>query len=115
MKAAVVHEFGKPLTIEELDIPDIRPDQILVKMTACGVCHTDLHAASGDWPKKPTVPFIPGHEGVGVVTKVGSNVTWVKEEMKLACRGFTPPAAIANIVWADGKPCAPNSRKPAIP
>ncbi|MPQ73467.1 alcohol dehydrogenase AdhP [Acetobacter senegalensis] len=79
MKAAVVHEFGKPLTIEELDIPDIRPDQILVKMTACGVCHTDLHAASGDWPKKPTVPFIPGHEGVGVVTKVGSNVTWVKE------------------------------------
>ncbi|KXV58062.1 alcohol dehydrogenase [Acetobacter senegalensis] len=79
MKAAVVHEFGKPLTIEELDIPDIRPDQILVKMTACGVCHTDLHATSGDWPKKPTVPFIPGHEGVGVVTKVGSNVTWVKE------------------------------------
>lgn len=79
MKAAVVHEFGKALTIEELDIPDIRPDQILVKMTACGVCHTDLHAAAGDWPKKPSLPFIPGHEGVGVVAKVGSNVTWVKE------------------------------------
>lgn len=79
MKAAVVHEFGKALTIEELDIPDIRPDQILVKMTACGVCHTDLHAAAGDWPKKPNLPFIPGHEGVGIVAKVGSNVTWVKE------------------------------------
>ncbi|MCG0994908.1 alcohol dehydrogenase AdhP [Acetobacter indonesiensis] len=79
MKAAVVHEFGKALTIEELDIPDIRPDQILVKMTACGVCHTDLHAAAGDWPKKPSLPFIPGHEGVGIVAKVGSNVTWVKE------------------------------------
>ncbi|MCP1230137.1 alcohol dehydrogenase AdhP [Acetobacter indonesiensis] len=79
MKAAVVHEFGKALTIEELDIPDIRPDQILVKMTACGVCHTDLHAEAGDWPKKPSLPFIPGHEGVGIVAKVGSNVTWVKE------------------------------------
>lgn len=79
MKAAVVHEFGKALTIEELDIPDIRPDQILVKMTACGVCHTDLHAAAGDWPKKPSLPFIPGHEGVGIVAKVGNNVTWVKE------------------------------------
>lgn len=79
MKAAVVREFGKPLTIEELDIPDIRPDQILVKMIACGVCHTDLHAATGDWPKKPNLPFVPGHEGVGTVVKAGKAVTWVKE------------------------------------
>ncbi|ANA12623.1 MULTISPECIES: alcohol dehydrogenase AdhP [Acetobacter] len=79
MKAAVVHEFGKPLTIEELDIPTIKPTQILVKMIACGVCHTDLHAASGDWPKKPHLPFIPGHEGVGTVVQVGSEVDWVKE------------------------------------
>lgn len=79
MKAAVVHEFGKPLTLEELDIPSINSNQILVKMIACGVCHTDLHAASGDWPKKPTLPFIPGHEGVGTVVAVGSNVDWVKE------------------------------------
>ncbi|NSL92501.1 alcohol dehydrogenase AdhP [Acetobacter syzygii] len=79
MKAAVVHEFGKPLTLEELDIPSINTNQILVKMIACGVCHTDLHAASGDWPKKPTLPFIPGHEGVGTVVAVGSNVDWIKE------------------------------------
>ncbi|KFL90507.1 Alcohol dehydrogenase [Acetobacter malorum] len=78
MKAAVVREFGKPLSIEELDIPDIRPNEILVKMIACGVCHTDLHAAEGDWPKKPTLPFIPGHEGVGTVVKAGSAVTHVK-------------------------------------
>lgn len=78
MKAAVVREFGKPLSIEELDIPDIRPNEILVKMIACGVCHTDLHAADGDWPKKPTLPFIPGHEGVGTVVKTGSAVTHVK-------------------------------------
>ncbi|MGO2958115.1 MAG: alcohol dehydrogenase AdhP [Acetobacter sp.] len=79
MKAAVVREFGKPLSIEELAIPDINANQILVKMIACGVCHTDLHAAHGDWPTKPTLPFIPGHEGVGTVVKVGANVSWVKE------------------------------------
>lgn len=79
MKAAVVREFGKPLTLEELDIPEIRPDQILVKMIACGVCHTDLHAAAGDWPKKPSLPFIPGHEGVGTIVKAGSAVSHVRE------------------------------------
>jgi alcohol dehydrogenase, propanol-preferring len=79
MKAAVVHEFGKPLTIEELDVPALRNDKILVQMDACGVCHTDLHAARGDWPVKPKPPFIPGHEGVGHVVAVGSAVKWVKE------------------------------------
>lgn len=79
MKAAVVREFGKPLTLEELDIPEIRPEQILVKMIACGVCHTDLHAAAGDWPKKPSLPFIPGHEGVGTIVKAGSAVSHVRE------------------------------------
>lgn len=83
MKAAVVREFGKPLSIEELAIPDINANQILVKMIACGVCHTDLHAAHGDWPTKPTLPFIPGHEGVGTVVKVGANVSWVKEGDKV--------------------------------
>lgn len=74
MKAAVVREFGKPLVIEELDIPEPGPDQILVKYEATGVCHTDLHAASGDWPVKPNPPFIPGHEGVGYVARIGSKV-----------------------------------------
>ena len=79
MKAAVVHEFGKPLTIEEVPIPEVGAGQILVKMAATGVCHTDLHAVDGDWPFKPTLPFIPGHEGVGHVVAVGEGVTWVKE------------------------------------
>ena len=79
MKAAVVHEFQKPLVIEEVDIPDVPPGQVLVKVVACGVCHTDLHAAEGDWPVKPVLPFIPGHEGVGYVAKVGAGVTMVKE------------------------------------
>ncbi|RZI40493.1 alcohol dehydrogenase AdhP [Herbaspirillum sp. HC18] len=79
MKAAVVHEFGKPLVIEEVNVPDVPAGQILVNIAACGVCHTDLHAAEGDWPVKPSLPFIPGHEGVGHVAAVGAGVTWVKE------------------------------------
>ncbi|KDC55019.1 alcohol dehydrogenase [Pseudoalteromonas sp. S3431] len=78
MKAAVVEQFGKPLVLRDLDIPSPNAGQILVKTEACGVCHTDLHAANGDWPLKPTPPFTPGHEGIGLVTKVGEDVTSVK-------------------------------------
>jgi propanol-preferring alcohol dehydrogenase len=79
MKAAVVREFGKPLIIEEAIVPTPGAGQILVKIAATGVCHTDLHAAEGDWPVKPKPPFIPGHEGVGHVVAVGSGVKHVKE------------------------------------
>ena len=79
MQAAVVEQFGQPLVLRELDIPSPGPGQILVKTEACGVCHTDLHAAHGDWPVKPTLPFIPGHEAIGLVAAVGSGVTIVKE------------------------------------
>jgi alcohol dehydrogenase, propanol-preferring len=79
MNAAVVEEFGKPLVLREREIPSPAAGQILIKTEACGVCHTDLHAAHGDWPVKPTLPFIPGHEAIGLVTAVGSGVTIVKE------------------------------------
>lgn len=79
MKAAVVREFGKPLTIDEVPIPEVGPGQIQVAIQASGVCHTDLHAAEGDWPVKPNPPFIPGHEGVGYVSAVGAGVTHIKE------------------------------------
>lgn len=79
MKAAVVREFGKPLVIEEVPVPTPGAGQILVKIAATGVCHTDLHAAEGDWPVKPKPPFIPGHEGVGHVVAVGSGVKHIKE------------------------------------
>lgn len=79
MKAAVVRAFGKPLTIEEVPVPQPGPGQIQVRVMASGVCHTDLHAAEGDWPVKPNPPFIPGHEGVGFVSAVGSGVKRVKE------------------------------------
>tara|TARA_R100001509_G_scaffold163039_1_gene136375 strand:- start:1102 stop:2112 length:1011 start_codon:yes stop_codon:yes gene_type:complete len=79
MKAAVVHEFGKPLSIEEVAVPKVEPGKIVVKVEASGVCHTDLHAVEGDWPVKPRPPFIPGHEGVGFVAEIGAGVTTVKE------------------------------------
>ncbi len=79
MHAAVVTAFGKPLELQEWDIPTPAHGQILVKTEACGVCHTDLHAARGDWPLKPTPPFIPGHEGIGIVVALGAGVTAVKE------------------------------------
>lgn len=79
MKAAVVRAFGKPLTIEELPVPSPGPGEVLVKIMATGVCHTDLHAADGDWPVKPTPPFVPGHEGAGIVAALGAGVTNLKE------------------------------------
>ena len=79
MKAAVVREFGKPLVIEDAPIPEPGAGQIQVNIQACGVCHTDLHAAEGDWPVKPSPPFIPGHEGVGFVSALGKGVKSVKE------------------------------------
>jgi propanol-preferring alcohol dehydrogenase len=79
MQAAVVEAFGKPLVLREFKRPTAGPGQIVVKTEACGVCHTDLHAAAGDWPLKPRLPFIPGHEAIGRVTEVGAGVTLVKE------------------------------------
>lgn len=79
MKAAVVHAFGEPLRIEERPIPDVPDGGVLVKVVASGVCHTDLHAADGDWPVKPALPFVPGHEGVGIVAALGRGVRHLKE------------------------------------
>ncbi len=83
MKAAVVRAFDRPLEIEEVPVPEPVPDQVLVRVMASGVCHTDLHAARGDWPVKPKLPFIPGHEGVGFVAALGAGVTGIKEGDKV--------------------------------
>ncbi|WP_019535443.1 alcohol dehydrogenase AdhP [Paenibacillus ginsengihumi] len=78
MKAAVVNQFHQKLEIKEVPVPNVGPGEVLVRITACGVCHTDLHAAHGDWPVKPKLPLIPGHEGVGYVEKLGPGVTSLK-------------------------------------
>lgn len=79
MKAAVVRAFGQPLQIEEMPVRRPGKNEILVKVIASGVCHTDLHAADGDWPVKPKLPLIPGHEAIGYVVALGPEVTGVKE------------------------------------
>jgi len=75
MQAAVVTEFGTDLRIKEVERPTPGPGEALVRLITSGVCHTDLHAAEGDWPVKPAPPFIPGHEGVGEVVELGEGVT----------------------------------------
>jgi alcohol dehydrogenase, propanol-preferring len=77
MKAAVLHEFKKPLTIEEVDRPKLRDDEVLIAVEACGVCHSDLHVADGDWTQLAGIvkkPVILGHEIAGRVIEKGSAV-----------------------------------------
>lgn len=86
MRSAVVHSFKEPLQIEEVPIPQPKRGQVLIKIAASGVCHTDLHAAHGDWPVKPKPPFTPGHEGAGTVVALGEGVA----DLKLGDRVGTP-------------------------
>ena len=86
MKAAVVRNFGKPLTIEDVPVPQPGLGEVLVKVKACGVCHTDLHAACGDWPVKPVPPFIPGHEAAGVVAALGAGRCRSEDRRYRRCR-----------------------------
>jgi propanol-preferring alcohol dehydrogenase len=75
--AAVVQAFREPLAIEEVPARALEAGQIRVKVEACGLCHTDIHAAHGDWPVKPEPPFVPGHEGVGIVAELGPGASEV--------------------------------------
>jgi propanol-preferring alcohol dehydrogenase len=74
MKAAVVTGFKERLQIRDVEAGRPGPGQVLVKIEASGLCHTDIHAAHGDWPVKPKLPLIPGHEGVGRIVEVGDGV-----------------------------------------
>jgi propanol-preferring alcohol dehydrogenase len=78
MRAAVVPSLGAPLEIRDVPVPSPGAGQILVRIEASGLCHTDIHAARGDWPVKPKIPLIPGHEGVGTVVEVAPGDSPVK-------------------------------------
>ena len=78
MKAAVVREFKAPLAIEDMPVPRPASDEVLIRVEACGVCHSDLHLAEGDWLQLKRLvkqPLIPGHEVVGRVIERGEAVT----------------------------------------
>lgn len=131
-KAAVCTDFTKPLQIQDLPIPEPGPGQVLIEMEASGICHTDLHSTRGDWPVKSPLPFIAGHEGVGVVVsttsgtirKVGERVTipWLGyacgtctycvDGWETLCpnqiqNGFARNGAFAKYAVVDGNWCAP--------
>lgn len=94
MKAAVIREPGEPLVIEERPVPVPGPGEVLVKVEACGLCRTDIHAARGDWPMKPSLPLVPGHEAVGKVVGLGRGV----HDVRLGER-----VAVAWLGWACGR------------
>ena len=76
IKAAVLEEFGRPLDVQELDLDEPKSGEVLVRLTACGVCHTDLYTASGADPSG-YAPTVLGHEGAGIVERLGPDVTSV--------------------------------------
>ena len=80
MKAAVCEVFGRPLVLSEVPAPSPGPAELLIRVSACGVCHSDLHLIDGEWRQWGTrPPFIPGHEVTGVVEEAGPEA-----------RGFAP-------------------------
>ncbi|NAS25991.1 alcohol dehydrogenase catalytic domain-containing protein [Herbidospora sp. NEAU-GS84] len=75
MQAASVIAFDKPIVVTETPVPEPGPGRVLIQIEASGLCHTDIHAARGEWPIKPRLPFVPGHEGVGIIRELGAGVT----------------------------------------
>ena len=84
MRAAIAHEFGGPLKLEEVDKPEPEDGQVVIQIETAGLCHTDIHAVHGDWPAKPKMPLIPGHEGVGIVERVGGEANGLREGDRVA-------------------------------
>jgi propanol-preferring alcohol dehydrogenase len=96
MRAAVVTAFHDPLQMQDLPTPEPGPGEVLVRIECTGLCHTDIHAARGDWPVTPTLPFVPGHEGIGRIEALGGGVT---------SRAIGDRVAIAWLAYACGE-CA---------
>lgn len=79
MKAAVCEAFGKPLTVKDVPEPSVGPDEVLVRVEACGVCHSDVHLVDGEWADWGTpLPIIPGHEVTGIVERAGDRAVGLK-------------------------------------
>src|SRR3984885_12959496 len=109
-RAAVVHDFASPLTVEQVPMPELLPGQVRVKVEACGLCHTDIHAAHGDWPVKPSPPFIPGHEGVGVVERVGRGVKGLTEGDRVAVPWLGWACGACELCASGWETLCPNAR-----
>ena len=102
MRAAVVTDFHAPLVIQDIATPEPGPDEVLVHIETSGLCHTDIHASRGDWPVKPTPPFVPGHEGIGHIERIGSSVTTRKVGDRVAIAWLGTPWEAAATADAAG-------------
>src|SRR4051794_2049303 len=98
MRAAVLEQFGAPLAVQEIDLADPKAGEVLVRLVACGVCHTDMYTASGADPSG-YAPAVLGHEGAGVVEAVGEGVSDVKAGDHVVTL-FSPSAASASTAAA---------------
>lgn len=94
MKAAVVRAFGAPLEFENRPVPVPGPRQVVIKVEACGLCRADVSAARGEWPVRPRLPLVPGHEAVGRVVAVGDEVQNVRHGDRVA---------VPRLGWACGR------------
>lgn len=88
MRAVIVSDFTAKPEVKDVTVPVPGPHEVLVRLEASGLCHTDIHAAHGDWPVQPHLPFTPGHEGVGIVEQVGETVTEVAVGDRVAMPWF---------------------------
>lgn len=86
MRAAVVQDFTRPLEVTDRPVPEPGAGQVRVRVEASGLCHTDIHAARGDWPVTLTPPFVPGHEAVGIVDALGAGVSALELGQRVAVR-----------------------------
>ena len=89
MRAMVLNKVGQPLELQALPVPRPDRDQVLLKVTACGICRTDLHVLDGDLTE-PSLPLVPGHQIVGTVESVGEGV-----------HGFSPGQRLG-VPWLGG-------------
>jgi len=90
MKVARLHHLNEPLKIEDIPIPTLEPNEVLIKTMACGICHTDLHLVDGKFSAGGKLPLVLGHEPAGVVEKVGTNVTqWKPGDRVISFRSHT--------------------------
>ena len=102
IRAAVLEEFGAPLEVQEVDLAEPRAGEVLVRLVACGVCHTDLYTASGADPSG-YAPTVLGHEGAGVVERVGDGVDVARARATTSSRSSRRSAASASTASRRGR------------
>ena len=115
MKAALLRQFKTPLVIEDVPRPLLEANDVLIRVEACGVCHSDLHVADGDWPQFASmtkIPLILGHEIAGKVVEKGDAVREFQIGDRVVCPGFIGLAANANFATRGTKTFVRNRRLP---